>query len=413
MAHNERNHKKKKLPISPTTVSAVVFFILIIVLPLILLLSKKQTVSELENRTLTTFPKASLTGIFDRSYMNGFERYFSDHFPGRVKWIEAKTRVELAIGKDQINGVYVTPERLIQQIDRKEKSITDRSVEAMLAFSRKYPETEPYLMLVPTAEQIYRDQISLNVPVFDQKLYIEDVYKSLHGNTTAGSSQNSVDKRIENPSGAVSGIDVYTPLNAAKSDYIYYKTDHHWTSAGAYAAYSAAGRRLGFQPVLKDKFNIDHAAHNFLGTLFSKTLYTRSDEDIIDLYTYPSGPQVTSVTLRDGNKVQEADSIFFREWLRKKDKYSVFLDTNHAVVDIKTDAKPEKRLLVFKDSYANSMMQFLSLHYSRITMVDLRYLNEPYTKYVKPEEYDQTLFLYNVDSMLNDDSIQKVAQEDE
>ena len=144
----------------------------------------------------------------------------------------------------------------------------------------------------------------------------------------------------------------YTKLYETRDEYIFYRNDHHWTTLGAYYAYASTIKKMGFSPVLLNKYEIEHASSGFKGTLYSKSLYDRIKPDVLDFYNYSNGAKVTSVLINNGIDETENSAIFFRDFLNKKDKYSAFLGTNQPVISIKTNADNNNKLLVIKDSYA-------------------------------------------------------------
>ena len=366
------------------TANIAIFAVLLIVLPALTLFLPKKTFSENENRYLQEFPVPTLKTLEDKSFMSSFEKFFSDHFVLREKWIQLKNQMEIITNKKEINGVYLTEKRLIEHQELNE-DIIKQNTEAINSFAEKYKKPT-FLMIVPTAESIYTDQLPLMAPYFDQKKVIDSIYTASNKNLTC--------------------IDVFTPLLSAKNQYIYYNTDHHWTSLGAYLGYFSSAKPLGFAHNEIDKFNVEHASHDFKGTLYSKTLYEKSTPDTIDLYHLSTGePQVT-VTVNSGQKSSEHQSIFFRNYLDKKDKYNTFLGQNEPCVSVKTDVTNQKKLLIIKDSYAHSMVQFYMYHYSEITLVDLRYVNK-LSNYVSVDDYDQIMFVYNFASVNTDTSIGK------
>ena len=366
------------------TANIAIFAVLLIVLPALTLFLPKKTFSENENRYLQEFPVPTLKTLEDKSFMSAFEKFFSDHFVLREKWIQLKNQMEIITNKKEINGVYLTEKRLIEHQELNE-DIIKQNTEAINSFAEKYKKPT-FLMIVPTAESIYTDQLPLMAPYFDQKKVIDSIYTASNKNLTC--------------------IDVFTPLLSAKNQYIYYNTDHHWTSLGAYLGYFSSAKPLGFAHNEIDKFNVEHASHDFKGTLYSKTLYEKSTPDTIDLYHLSTGePQVT-VTVNSGQKSSEHQSIFFRNYLDKKDKYNTFLGQNEPCVSVKTDVTNQKKLLIIKDSYAHSMVQFYMYHYSEITLVDLRYVNK-LSNYVSVDDYDQIMFVYNFASVNTDTSIGK------
>jgi hypothetical protein len=138
-------------------------------------------------------------------------------------------------------------------------------------------------------------------------------------------------------------------------------------------------------------------------------LYDKIEPDVIDIYSYPNGSNVSSVTVNDGMEEKVYDSMYFRDNLNKKDKYLVFLGQNQPLVDIKTDVKNNKKLLVIKDSYANSFIPFLTQHYSEITVLDLRFIRTSYKNIVDMKQYSQALILYNAVSMENDETLKVLS----
>lgn len=371
--------KKNKL-----TANIVIFAVLLVALPLLTIFLPKKTFSENENRYLQEFPKPTLKTVEDKSFMSSFEKFFADHFVLREEWIQLKNQMEIMSNKKEISGVYLTEKRLIEHQELNE-DIIEKNTAAISAFAEKY-QKPTFLMVVPTAESIYTDQLPFMAPYFDQKKVIDNIY------TVSGKY--------------LTCIDVFTPLLSAKNQYIYYNTDHHWTSLGAYLGYFSSAKPLGFTHNEIDKFNVEHASHDFKGTLYSKTLYEKVTPDTIDLYHLSTEePQVT-VTIKSGQKSTEYQSIFFRDYLNKKDKYNTFLGQNEPCVTVKTEAENQKKLLIIKDSYAHSMVQFYMYHYSEITLVDLRYVNK-LSNYVSVDDYDQIMFVYNFTNINTDSSIGK------
>jgi hypothetical protein len=368
-------------------ISAIIFFLVITVIPLLILILPKKEFSENENRVLTPFPNFTWDNIQSGKFMKDFEGFFSDHFMMRDEWIATKTQTELLAGKKEVNGVFVLNDRLIQKVEDYDRTLVAKNVSAINGFAKRV-QIPCTMMLVPTACEIQKDQLDPNVPVLNQKMLIESVYSRM--------------------AGQLSTVDVYTPLYSSKDEYIYYKTDHHWTSLGAYLGYSAASKSLGYQTIPLNSFNIQHASHDFYGTLYSKVIYDKTGPDTIDYYSYPKGTTVNKVVVSTGSSEKYYDSMYFREYLSKKDKYSSFLGNNQPFVTVHSNAKSGKKLLVIKDSYAHSLVPFLTQHYSEITMVDLRYINVDLNEKLKLNDYDQVLFVYNVETFAEDQNIVKL-----
>jgi hypothetical protein len=155
-------------------------------------------------------------------------------------------------------------------------------------------------------------------------------------------------------------------------------------------------------------FNIEHASNSFLGTVYSKVLTNAEMADTIDLYYYADKDVVKEVDVFNGGEVEQYDSIFFREYLDTKDKYSTYLGSNQPMVTVKTNVDNGQKLLMFKDSYSHELVQFLCQHYEEITLLDLRYINTAFTELVDPADYTQTLFVYNVGGFITDKNLGKL-----
>jgi hypothetical protein len=321
--------------------------------------------------------------------MNSLETYISDHFIGRISWIQAKTTLDIMSGKRERNNIYILKDRLVEKLAEPDYGLIDKSIAAINTFSENN-DIPVYVMIVPTSAEIYSDQLPYNVNGVSQKHIIDYAYK------------NFTDK--------ITPINVYSNLMEQRDNYIYYRTDHHWTSYGAYLAYSAAGKKMGYTPLPLDSYNIEHASSDFYGTFFSKTLYDKIKPDTLDIYSCLNGFEINevSITKEFGAKPELHDSMYFREYLDVKDKYSTFFGTNQPMVTVKSESTGGK-LLIIKDSYAHSYVPFLTQHYSEITMIDLRYIQTSYKDIINISDYDQVLFLYNASTFSTDENIKKLS----
>jgi len=366
--------------------SAVLFLALIFVMPLILIFSKKSDFSETENRVLEKFPEFSFGAVADKSYMNGIETYLADHFPARVSWVKAKMNMEELSGKELINGVYLTDERMYEQLPEPDYDEMEKSVNAINKFAETY-DTEVYALIAPTSSGIYKDKLQPYLPQLDQKKLISEIYDGFESK--------------------VKQIDVYSALYSSRDDYIYYRTDHHWTSKGAFTAYKAAARRMGIGAYTD--YEPEAVSEDFCGTYYSKCLFDGVKPDTIDIYRQKNHLTATHVVLNDGMTEEICDDIYFTDFLDTNDKYCVFLGHNRAVTSITTNVETRNTLLIVKDSYANSMVPFFVQNYSKITVVDPRYLKTAVTEYINPDDYTHTLFLYNASTFSTDKNVKNIG----
>ena len=380
--------KKPKVNVS-SLVNCAVFFAILVTLPVVTALLPKKERSETENKSLQQMPSISAKTVFNRKYMNDLETYVSDHFAGRLGWIKSKTILETSLGKHERNGIYILKDRLVEQISAPDYESIDKSVAAVNKFASDN-DVPVFFMIVPTSAEIYSDELPKNAPNPNQREVINYVYRSFEKGVTT--------------------LDVYPVMESNRFQYIYYRTDHHWTTYGAYLAYAAAGKKMGYTPLPEDRYDIEHASDEFQGTFYSKALYDKIEKDTLDIWHPADGEAAhqVSITLQYGEEPQLYDSMYFREYLGVKDKYAAFLGTNSPIVTIKTENEGGK-LLIFKDSYAHCYAPFLTEHYSEITLVDMRYIALSYKQLFDPEEYDQVLFLYNASSFISDTDLRKLA----
>ncbi|MDE6592009.1 MAG: hypothetical protein K2K57_02955 [Oscillospiraceae bacterium] len=369
-------------------VTVLLFFGTLIALGCITLFSEKSDFSETQNRYLAKFPKITVKNYFNGSFMTDTADYVSDHFAFHDSWIKVNTALDMLSGKRELNGIYITGERMAEKITPPNAERTEKSISGIRKFAEEN-ELPVYLLIAPTQAEIYRDELPAFAQSPDQQQFIEDVYEQL--------------------SDVAVTIDVYGTLYANREDYIYYRTDHHWTTAGAFTAYTAAGKKMGYTPLGEDSYDIEHAGDGFLGTFYSKSLWDGVKPDTLDLWLPTDGKGVRSVKIYSaiGQEPVSHEGMYFREFLDVKDKYSVFFGTNQPMITVDTGREGD-RLLIFKDSYAHCFVPFLTAHYSKITMVDLRYINMSYKDIIDVSDYDCALFLYNASTFMSDENLKKL-----
>lgn len=370
-------------------ISVIIFFTLIFSLCILTVVLPKSEKSEMENRTLEQMPEISFNTYLDKTLMTGLDAYVSDHFVMRSNWMTAKTTIEKFLGKYEFEGVYVLDDKMVEKLEEPDTDIIDRNIAGINNFAQ-VTGLPCYVMLVPTSGEIYREELPKYAPQFDQREFINDVYYRLDDSITR--------------------LDVYSSLHSTRDEYIYYRTDHHWTSLGAYYAYYSTMNQMGYEPLSIDKFDIEHASTSFLGTLYSQAIVNTIKPDTIDYYTSREGSNIVEYRVPTATGESVYDSIYMRDYLNVKDKYSSFTGANTSYNTIITDIEDGEKILVIKDSYANCYMQFLSEHFSEITMVDLRYIAPGMLPYIFDlDSYDKVLFLYNASSFTTDDNLKSLT----
>lgn len=347
-------------------IRTVAFFLIITVIPALTLFSKKETVSYNENKVLAEFPEFNFDNYKSRSFMKGVSSYFSDHFVLRERFIKLKNALDKAIGKDEINGVIEVDGSLIQVFRNTEPKTTERNIAALNKLKAKHSEIPFYFLLAPTAQEKFKSSLPTYLDESDENGYISECFKKLDG---------------------IESIDVFKAVT--ETPYAFYRTDHHWTAECAYAAYAEAGKSLGYDPLPESFFDIQTVSSDFKGTLYSKTLNEKITADEIKACRNGS-----SFTLTVPDKTY--NSLYFDKFLCEKDKYLYFLGGNYGVCTVKNNSlNSGKKLLLIKDSYANSFIPFIAEHYSCITVIDPRYCSVKQLSAVNPSDFDAVLILFN------------------
>ena len=372
---------------------AVLFFVL-----------PRESFSENENRALAAAPSLRLSALADGDFTADLQDYLTDHFPFRDLFICIRTKFLLLLGRTEINGVYLGRNgALIDRYDAPEHE--DRFRTQVAALAEKTPVT---LMLVPTAVTVYPENLPAYASCASQTETIERLYAAL-GNMESNLlySENRAEnvlsrELLDNPSCRT--VDVLSVLAAHRDEWpLYYRTDHHWTMAGAYCGYLAYCEAKGLTPVPLDAYDSRVVTDDFRGTLYARFGdYTMPGEEIT-VFELPG--QALDVLYNDTGET--SDSLYNFEYLEKRDKSSLFLNNLHSMVTITNEsAGPEDALLVIKDSYANSMIPFLTAHYRTIYVVDPRYYREAPSEFAAAHpEISDVLVLYNLGTMDEDAGI--------
>lgn len=352
------------------------------------LFAPTRVFSDSENRNLEQLPELSLSSLVSGKFTSSYEKYISDQFAGRDFWIGVKSDADRAIGKKESNGVYLGKDGyLIQKFNRPADRDLEDKIKAINSFDNATPDLHKYVMLVPTAVQVLDDKLPNFATDSNELAYMRKVKGSINKN--------------------MKFVDVYPTLNSMKEQYIFYKTDHHWTTTGAFYAYQELSNQMGFVPKRADDFNIKEVTKEFYGSLYSKSGFRHLEPDRIQLFE-PKEHEKYKVEYVEEH--QNSDSLYVMDNIYKKDKYTVFMNGNHAFVKIKTGNPEGKKLLIVKDSYANSFISFLTAHYSEIFVVDLRYYEDSLETLVRNNQIHDMLMLYNINTFFEDPSIKNVSE---
>ena len=341
--------------------------------------------SQMENRNLEQMPALSVDSLLSGQFMKDFETYTTDQFVGRDGWIALKSTTERLLGKKENNNVYFCDQdTLITRFDQPDAAKVTENLNYVSTFAENagIPVT---FSLIPTQACIWADRLPDGAPNASQTDLLDQAKAAVPGATWA---------------------DLYTPLWAHKDEDVFYRTDHHWTSLGAYYGYTGLADALGYTPVPLDAYTETVRSTEFYGTVFSSSGVRWVSPDTITTYVPDTGITVTSYTYdSNGNPVEVPRALYDESYLSVKDKYSMFLGGQQSLGVVKTPNADKPKLLIIRDSYTDSLVPFLTPHFSEIHLIDLRYYKLSIADYIQQNGIDQALVLYSIPNFCTDTNL--------
>lgn len=341
-----------------------------------------KEISEWENRYLSKAPEVRISDIADGTFMTKYEEYINDQIPMRDAFIKLKAICEICTFKIENNGIAKGKASYLFTKNTGDSSIFDKNISIISQFVESI-DNPVKIAIAPNACGVLESNVPKGFAIVNQAAKLDELYG---------------DKTLLK-SAAV--VDLKSVLNAHEDEYIYYKTDHHWTTLGAYYAY----REISDNPVdisLVEKEIGAQYSDGFYGTLYAKYKGLFVDSDVITYYDIPVKEYVTDDTLRDGLLDKEKLGVF--------DKYGMFMYGNFGESKITTNAENGKELIVFKDSYANCLIPFLTYDYEYITIIDLRYYKGSVTELMNNNKSADVLFINNFDFVNEDNHFYKLMK---
>ena len=367
----------KRLPMLVFMAFIGTMLILFLVLP-------KKTYSPSEKRLLEQAPEFTGEKLLSGDFGEHFEKFLSDQTAGRNLWVGLAAYYQLAIGNNGANGVYYGEDGYLIN-DPEDMSGLMRNIGFIEEFAQ-HIDVPTTVLIAPSTGYICDDKLpNIHKPYHDTE-YFEKIAEALE-------TAEFVDVR---PAFMIAD---------AAGEQLYYKTDHHWTSTGAYTAYTVLSGALGYTPHSESDYDIT-AYDGFYGTTYSSSGFWLNEADKIEVWDNKANDDSLHVAITDGGVTTEQDDMFYYDHLEEDDKYPVFLDGNHPYTVItNSKATSDEKLLIVKDSFAHSLTPFLADHYAEIIMVDMRYYTNPLPELIESEEIDRVLFVYSIDNLATDDKI--------
>lgn len=347
--------------------------------------------SEKENRKLAQKPKFSLDRLVSGEFSSDYDEYLSDQFILRNQWISVKTLAERAAGRQDVNDIYFAKDDYL--IEKHTGTFgtaqAQNNISLLASFLgkqiRALGSAHVKALIAPNSLEILSEKLPPFADAKEEEAYLQQIADTLPVN---------------------SFVDVRPVLDKHKDEYIYYRTDHHWTTLGAWYAYKTWAEEIGLLYTPGEAYRQRTLTDEFYGTVEAK-VNCETTADAIDAWL----PFVkVPYTLTFNHNQEEAlNNLYVLPFLRVRDKYGVFFGGNQPLTEIETEAGSGRRLLVIKDSYANCFVPFAVQDFDWISMVDMRYFNERLSEYLEKHDFTDILFLYNASGFAEDVSLAKLA----
>ena len=444
-----------------------VFLVVIAIMGLAAVFLPKPTVSEYEKRELEKFPNFSIESLFSGEYTEKLDLFFADTFPAREKFVELAAGVEEARGV-RIDDVKiheaVTPTPSVQQEPPKEEIVLEKPTETTQQPEKpseetpvvapgeeekgeaKEEETPPVAetdevegeqrgsvfiykdMALPmfggnkyacdryaAALAKYQDALGDSVQIYNLvipssiEFYLPKKYKDK--GITADEKEN-IDYIYAQMNPGIKTVDAYSSMMEAKEngEYIYFRTDHHWTVRGAYAAYEAFCKEAGFEPIPLESME-KHVIENFVGTLYGQTQDTvlRDNPDYVEYFVPPMETE-TYRYIKNQPYTPYASTIFADYATGGGNTYSVFLHGDLPLTHIKTKANTGRKIVVVKESFGNAFSPFMVSHYDEVFIVDQRYFQLGLIDFIQQNGVTDLLFINNIFAANTDIRINEIER---
>ena len=429
---------------------AVPFFAVLIILTIVsFIIPLRPTRSYNEKRNLAQFPELTLEALTSGSYFDDISTWFSDTFPGREGWIEASIRLQSMHGysdvtingqlkhSDEIPTVPAPTEPPVKEILQTEPA------PAVLPEETEPPATRPPVELtempdVPVEEWggvdaaasdwiingsvIQIGDTAFNIFGFSQ--YASDLYAETLNNfadlmknkgvrvisamppqavgimveqkymekLNCADQEAALDYILSRMNENVVKVDMFQRLLDHNDEYIYFRTDHHWTALGAYYAYQEICETLDMEAAPLENFEVWDQG-DFTGTLFFEC--TNRDKLRIDTcYAYNPPGNLTTYITDEKYGTFETEVLTDMSEAGTHAKYYVFIYGDNALTEITNHDIPDgKTCVVIKDSFGNPLVPFLTQNYHKVFALDFRHYHEMNLQsFVEAYEIDDVIF---------------------
>ena len=344
-------------------ITAVLFCGFLFTMGILYFLLPEAEFSQKEKRNLEEKPAFTLETVLTGTWGEKTESYLADHMPGRDFFVGLNAYFDLLTGRQKAKNIWKDGDCLLEAPVSWDQKAAEKNLRSMEALQKR-TELPMDLMIIPSAG-VYHD-----FPQYRDEALIGKIYDM------APETMKTVD------------------LRQVLSRDCFYRTDHHWTSDGAFRAYGAYGEQVGIS--VREDFQKE-SIPGFQGSTYSRSGLWLTEGEPVELWT---GTENLQVDIGEENRT----GVFWRENLQEPDKYTVFLGGNHPLVRIHNPEK-EGKLLVIRDSFSNCLGPFLAESFGEVVLVDLRYYKQPISALCQQENFDRILVCYGLHNFMTDQNL--------
>lgn len=395
------------------TVNVVIFCGILLLGAIASLAMKKQTVSVMENRKLTTFPAYSDSSFWSGKYFKQIEEYYADNFPLRDKWIAFSDKFKSSIGFNSSEIKMYDPNNDAEANEKTDTAKNETVIDGPLPDDGAVGEKKKGVFVFknrafemfgggPEMGKTYADVINsynkilspgiqvynLIIPVALEFELTEKYAKFQKPNRPA------IENIYASEDSNIKKVWAIDEIRKHREEYIYFNTDHHWTSLGAYYAYRAFCQTAGLTPVSLDTIAYK-TKPSFLGSLYrlTKDPGLQSNPDSVRYYLFKDSVNFFVGSAKIG---QWTKSKMYGEGASGSNSYSVFLQGDLPTVKMETQHKNGRKIAIVKESYGNAFAPFLINNYEKVIVVDQRYYTGDFIAMLKAEGINELLFINNI-----------------
>ncbi|HPE95420.1 MAG TPA: DHHW family protein [Bacillota bacterium] len=369
--------------------------------------------SEQENRTLQQLPDLSVKTLISGDYSAGINSYYADQFPLRDEFVGIKSAFELFMLKRENNSVTlgsggtlaVRSMLTLYSDDGTAEGKIDfydsESVSAMTGIVKKFNETlekkgvELAIVLPPRSADVFVSALPALYPSYRTDRLFAQLSEELEG------------------TGYIDLLDMYRKKYDS-GEYVYYRTDHHWTTLGAYYAYVEIMESFGYEPYSLDAFDVSVMSDEFYGTTWSKSGMRFVKPDTMERFILSDTDDSDYTSVINDKTYAGGGLTGFYDYskLETKDKYAVFFGGSYSHTSISLSSGEDREtLLLLKDSFGHSVAPFLALHFD-IEMVDLTYADSGLDKYFERYDIDKVVVILNAENVISSQYLARLRVSD-